>query len=118
MTKELLFSVTKDDFEMQTFKAGGKGGQAQNKNNTGVRLIHRDSGAVGEARDSRSQHQNKKAAFERLIATEKFQNWYRIECARRLGNQAEIKRRERAAQNIDPDDLLVEIKENGKWVPE
>ena len=31
MAKELLFSVTKDDFDWDYFRAGGKGGQHQNK---------------------------------------------------------------------------------------
>ena len=31
MPKELLFSLTKKDFEIQTFRSGGKGGQNQNK---------------------------------------------------------------------------------------
>ena len=53
MTRELLFSVTKKDLRIDTFRAGGKGGQNQNKRNTGVRVTHPDSGAVGEARDQR-----------------------------------------------------------------
>ena len=46
--RELLFSVTRDDFTIQTFRAGGKGGQKQNKTDSGVRCIHNASGAVGE----------------------------------------------------------------------
>ena len=66
--RELLFSVTRDDFTIQTFRAGGKGGQKQNKTDSGVRCIHNASGAVGEGRDERSQLQNKKNAFKRWIA--------------------------------------------------
>lgn len=84
MSKELLFSITKKDFVVQTFRAGGPGGQNQNKVNSGVRIIHRASGAKGEARDSRSQPQNKKAAFERLVASPRFQAWMKIEIAKRL----------------------------------
>jgi protein subunit release factor A len=85
MNKELLFSVTIKDCDVQTFRAGGKGGQHQNKTETGVRIIHRASGAVGEARDERSQHMNKKNAFLRMARSEKFKTWHRLECARRLG---------------------------------
>ena len=70
--RELLFSVTRDDFTIQTFRAGGKGGQKQNKTDSGVRCIHNASGAVGEGRDERSQLQNKKNAFKRCIASPKF----------------------------------------------
>ena len=73
--KELLFSITKKDFEIQTFRSGGKGGQNQNKVESGVRIIHKASGAVGESREERHQLQNKKKAFKRLTETEKFKNW-------------------------------------------
>lgn len=61
-----MFSVTVKDCEVQTFRAGGKGGQNQNKRDTGVRIIHHPSGARGEARDERSQLQNKRLAFTRM----------------------------------------------------
>ena len=47
MSRELLFSLTKNDFELQFFRAGGKGGQKQNKTSSGCRIIHKESGAVG-----------------------------------------------------------------------
>ena len=56
--RELLFRVTMKDCDRQTFRAGGKGGQNQNKRDTGVRIIHRASGAVGESREHRTQGQN------------------------------------------------------------
>lgn len=67
-----MFSVTLKDCDVQTFRAGGKGGQNQNKRDSGVRIIHRDSGARGEARDQRSQLQNKRAAFRRMTQTPEF----------------------------------------------
>jgi len=76
--KEFLFSVTKDDFEIQTFRSGGKGGQNQNKRDSGVRLIHKESGAVGESREERSQLANKKKAFNKLIETDTFKKWLKI----------------------------------------
>lgn len=75
MNKKLIFSVTKKDLEVQTFRAGGKGGQHQNKTSSGVRIIHRASGAVGESRTERSQHQNKKLALQRLANSKKFNLW-------------------------------------------
>jgi protein subunit release factor B len=76
MPRELLFSVTKDDLTIQTFCSGGPGGQHQNKVETGVRIIHKESGAVGESRSERSQHTNKKLAFERLVKSPKFKVWF------------------------------------------
>ena len=54
--KVLLFSLTKKDFEIQTFCTGGKGGQHRNAKQNGVRIIHAASGARAEHRDGRDQH--------------------------------------------------------------
>lgn len=93
MGRELLFSITKKDFDVQTFRSGGKGGQHQNTTDSGVRIIHRDSGAVGESRNHRSQHQNKKAAFERLVASDTFKKWHRRKTAEMMGRAANIDRK-------------------------
>jgi protein subunit release factor B len=82
--KQKILSISKKDLEIQTFRSGGKGGQNQNKVESGVRIIHKVSGAVGEARDSRDQYHNKKVAFERMYNSIKFQNWLKIEVARKL----------------------------------
>lgn len=71
--REKILSVTIHDCEVQTFRSGGKGGQNQNKRDTGVRVIHHPSGARGESREERSQLQNKRAAFKRMVATSQFQ---------------------------------------------
>jgi peptide chain release factor 1 len=112
--KKPLVSVTKDDFELQTFRAGGKGGQGQNKRSTGVRLIHRASGARGEARDERSFDQNRKNAFLRLVETSTFKNWLKIETSRALGNEIEVE--EFVKRAMAPQNIRTEIKEDGKWV--
>jgi protein subunit release factor A len=79
--RRLLFSVTMKDLEMQTFSVGGHGGGGKDTSNSGVRLIHRESGAVGEGREHRSNTQNRKAAFERLANSPKFKAWHKIKCA-------------------------------------
>jgi protein subunit release factor B len=43
--RERILSVTLADCRVDTFRAGGKGGQNQNKRETGVRITHRASGA-------------------------------------------------------------------------
>jgi hypothetical protein len=115
MTKELLFSITKKDFEVQTFRSGGAGGQNQNKVSSGVRIIHKESGARGEARDSRDQLQNKKAAFNRLVASPKFQGWLRIAIAKRTGLMEEVERV--VEKQMQPHNLKIETlnEETQKW---
>lgn len=92
MAKELLFSLTKKDFRIDTFRAGGKGGQKQNKTSSGVRITHIESGAVGESREERSQHQNKKLALNRLVQSKEFKNWHRKKVAELTLNRAEIEK--------------------------
>ncbi len=87
--KQLLFSIAKDQFTFQTFCSGGKGGQNQNKVATGARCIHEASGARGESREERYQHQNRQIAFRRCVESATFQQWLRIEIARHMGDPIE-----------------------------
>jgi protein subunit release factor B len=90
--KTLLFSVTKDDLNIQFFRAGGKGGQHQNKTSSACRVVHKDSGAVGECREHRHQHQNKKVAFRRMVDSKEFQGWLKLETAARLQGYANLEK--------------------------
>lgn len=89
--KELILSLTKKDFEIQTFRCGGKGGQHQNKVETGVRIIHENSGARGESRIYRDQLSNKKEAFKKCVNSEKFKLWHKIEIGKILSKKSPTK---------------------------
>lgn len=113
--KELLFSVTLKDCDVQTFRAGGPGGQNQNKRDTGVRIVHPPSGARGESREERSQLANKKLAFRRMAAHPLFQAW--------VGRQShEYKKMEQRVQQWveqqmnDPSTVKLEVRHKGRWV--
>jgi protein subunit release factor B len=112
MARKLMFSVTIKDCEVQSMCAGGSGGQHQNRVETAIRITHRPSGAVGVARDSKSQHANKKAAFKRMAETKEFQKWVRIEAAKIMGEKS-IDEKVEEAMNIN--NLKFEIKDDGKW---
>lgn len=84
--KKLLFSVTMADCDLQTFTVGGHGGSGKDTSNTGVRIIHRASGAVGEGREERSQVSNKRRAWRRMAESPAFRAWHRVETARRLAS--------------------------------
>lgn len=115
MARKFLFSVTKKDLIIQTFTAGGKGGQHQNKTETGVRIIHPPSGAVGEARDSKSQHTNKKNAFERLCKSKRFRTWVRLKAAE---IESGMTLEEKVEEQVNPKNLRIEVRnEKGKWAP-
>jgi len=90
MGKELLFKMTAKDFDVQYFCAGGHGGQNMQKNATACRITHPESGAVGISCDERSQLQNKKKAFQRMLATKEFKVWHKIKCAKMMGQGVDI----------------------------
>lgn len=112
MGKELLFSVTLKDCDVQTFRSGGKGGQNVNKVETGVRIVHRDSGAVGQSTDERSQLQNKKIAFKRMVDHPKFRFWI---AQRRKEIDTGKTAEERVAEMLKPEYIREEIKIDGRW---
>ena len=53
---------------VETFRAGGPGGQHQNTTESAVRLVHLPTGVQAIARDERSQHRNRSIALKRLRA--------------------------------------------------
>ena len=112
--KELLFSVSIKDCRVDTFRSGGKGGQNQNKVESGVRVVHEPSGAVGEGRDSRDQLQNKRNAFRRMAESQQFRSWVQLKAAE-LSTGKTIE--QRVEDEMAPENLKVEIRnEEGKWV--
>jgi peptide chain release factor len=63
----VLQSISEKDIQYQAMRSSGAGGQHVNKVSSAVRATHVPSGLSTVAMDSRSQHQNKKLATERLL---------------------------------------------------
>jgi len=114
--KELLFSITKKDFEVQTFRCGGHGGQKVNKTSSGVRIIHKESGAIGMSTSERSQHLNKKIAFKRLTESQIFKLWLNKKIFEMSVDEREIEKQ--ADLSMRENNLKIEYKKNGKWIEE
>ena len=112
-TRERINILSPKDLDVSYFCGSGAGGQARNKVASGVQIIHRETGAIGRASDSRSQADNKAEAFRRLLATPKMKFWLAAKIY-------EVRQHESMEQTIAketrPESLRFEIKDpTGRW---
>lgn len=98
--RKLILTITRKDCRLETFPAGGPGGQNQNKRDTAARWTHVPSGAVGESREHRHQWQNKKAAWRRMAEHPKMQVWIQRKTQPEEIAKAEVTRRYTYKGNI------------------
>ena len=86
--------IAEKDIQYQAMRSSGAGGQHVNKVSSAVRATHVPTGISVVAMDSRSQHQNKKLATERLL--QKFKDetvkQFKAEFQSQWMNQLQIQR--------------------------
>ena len=110
--RELLFSVTKNDLEVDWFSGTGCGGQYRNKHQNCCRIRHKDSGAIATGQSQRDRVSNLKEAMENLTKSPKFKAWVKVRVGEVTGEKADIEAKvDRAMRH-----LKFEVKdEAGNW---
>jgi protein subunit release factor B len=113
MSRKLLFSLTKQDFDVQWYSGTGAGGQHRNKHQNCCRIIHKETGIRSTGQSNRDRIANQKEAFNNLVKHPKFKLWLNLKIMESLSEETI---EEKVQKQMIPDNLKIEEKKDGRWV--
>lgn len=112
---EIEVDIKPEDLRIDTYRAGGAGGQHVNKTDSAVRITHELTGIVVQCQNERSQHKNRNSAMK-ILKARLYQHYKEQEEEKRAELESGMKKIEWGSQIrnyvFQPHQLVKDVRTN------